>query len=169
MKQHMEKTTNTPEATKWGKTKKRFWGKPNLVATLLVVVFMFGGWYYLWEDLSLYSEAWYERAVLAENAEQAILYSAGTASIDLDKMEEEAEAINEKIQTLADKTDIGEYFAANDLTAEGRDTNKIVACGIYAIFAAGVIYLMMQVIHVVVFIAKSCSKDDNSKQGGAAA
>lgn len=147
------------------KRKRTFWGKPNWVATLLVAVLLIGGWYYLGDDVSLFAEAYRERAALAEMAEDAVRYSAGTTHIDLEKVKEEARAIEAKVQTLTDKTDIGEYFAANDLTDEGRDTNSMVLWGIFAIFAGGVMYLLTQVIHVMVCIVKACGKKKhNSRQ-----
>ena len=162
-----DKTTKTGESAK---RKKTFWGKPNWVATLLVAVLLVVGCCYLGGDLILYHEACQERAVLAESAEKAILYRSGTTPIDLGKVEEKAEEINNKVQTLADKTDLGEYFAANDLSAEGRDVNKVVLYTSFTIFAVGVMYVLMQVIHVVALIAKACGKKKNhSGHGGAAA
>lgn len=152
------------------KTKKPFWGKPNWFAALLVAVLLVGGWSYLGGDLSFYCMACHERAELAKRAENAILDAAGTTHIDLGMVEAEADKVNHKIQTLADKTDLGEYFATNDLSTEGREVNKGVMYTIFAMFAAGAIYLLMQVIHVVIFIVKACGKrNNNSKQGGAAA
>lgn len=155
--------------------------KTNWVAILMVAVLLVdillgtallaGGYYYLGGDLSTYYEACQERAVLAEGAEKEILYrGTSTTPIDLGKMEEKAEEINNKVQTLADRTDLGEHLAENDLTAEGRDDNKVVMYSIFAMFVVGVIYLLMQLSIVVVFIAKACGKKkNNSYQGGAAA
>ena len=154
--------------------RKNNWVAILMVAVLLVDILLgaallAGGYYYLGGDLSTYYEACQERAVLAECAEKAILNAADTTPIDLDRVKKEAEEVDNKIQTLAEKTDLGEYLAMEDLTTEGREHNKVVMYSIFAMFVVGVLYLLMQLGIVVVFIAKSCSKDNNSKQGGAAA
>lgn len=166
-KNYEEKNIKTGDAAK---RKKPFWGKPNWFAALLVAVFLVWGWNYLGGDLIFYCQAWNERAVLAERAERAILDAADATPIDLSRVAEDAEKVNDKIQTLADKTDLGEFLAANDLNTEGREANKVVMYIIFTMFAAGVTYLMMQVIHVMVLIGKVRKRNKtNSCQGGAVA
>ena len=172
----MEKQKSCAEKSRNGGT---FWGKPNRVAIFLVAVLLVdillgaallaGGYYYMGGDLFNYYEACQERAVLAESAEKAILNAADTTPIDLGGVKKEAEKVDNKIQTLAEKTDLGEYLAMEDLTTEGREHNKVVMYSIFAMFVVGVLYLLMQLGIVVVFIAKACGKNTNSNQGGAAA
>ena len=162
----VKEITNTGAAAK---RKKPFWGKPNWFAALLVAVLLVGGWSYLGGDLSLYYQACQARAVLAESAEKAILNAADTTPIDLSRVKREAEMVDNMIQTLADKTDLGEYLAKEDMTTEGREHNKVVMYSMFAMFAAGGLYLVKQVIQVVVLIKKGRGKKEkHSCQSGAA-
>jgi len=109
----------------------------NVLAVILAVIILFGI-VYVWEDMSLYHATMQLREDYAEQVVETIV--KGT---EIDPASEKSfnETIQENLQTLSESTDLGEYFAKNDLTSEGRVSNEMImgAIIVLALFIAAVI------------------------------
>lgn len=134
--------------------------KPNWTATILVILILGIMYCYFGGDLSVYSQAARDRTELSEQAAMAVLYETG---LDMKTIEEEMQGINQKIQKLSDSTDLGEYFAVNDLTTEGRKTNANIMTVTVAIIAIFVAYIILNFLRTFWWAANGRKKETNGK------
>ena len=119
--------------------------KPNWTATILVILILGVIYCYFGGDLMAYNQAALDRAELAKQAEQAVLFETG---LDMRAIEEKKQEINQRIQNLNDSTDLGEYLAENDLTVEGRKTNTKVRIAIMVGIIFFAVYVFINFIRV---------------------
>ena len=99
-----------------------FGRKPNWTAVILAILILGVMYCYFGGDLMEYSQAVSDRTELARQAEQSILFETG---MDMEAIEAKMQEINQRIQNLSQGTDLGELFASNDLTVEGRKANMV--------------------------------------------
>lgn len=130
--------------------------KPNWTATILVILILGIIYCYFGGDLTAYNQAARERAELAKQAEQSVLFETG---LNMEEIDEKKQEINQKIQELKDGTDLGEYFAENDMTAEGRKTNAIVRTAIIASVSIFIAYVFLNVIRTFWWAATSRKRE----------
>ena len=134
--------------------------KPNWTATILVIFILGVIYCYFGGDLGEYNQAAMDRAELAKQAEQAVLFETG---LDMRAIEEKMQEINQRVQNLNDSTDLGEYFAENDLTVEGRKTNEMVRNLITVSVVALVAYVVLNFIRVFWWAASNRKSLDSGK------
>lgn len=134
--------------------------KPNWTATILVILILGIIYCYFGGDLLTYGGAAKDRDNLAEQAAQAVLYETG---VDMKTIEEEMQKINQRIQKLSNSTDLGEYFAANDLIAEGRKTNIVIMDAIVVMITIFATYIILNVFRTAWLLAKGRKKEIHGK------
>lgn len=134
--------------------------KPNWTATILVILILGVIYCYFGGDLLAYNQAALDRAELAKQAEQAVLFETG---LDMSAIEEKKQEINQRIQNLNDSTDLGEYLAENDLTVEGRKTNTTVRIAITVGIIFFVAYFCLNFIRVFWWAASNKKSTDGGK------
>lgn len=171
MKKQKIKTPKAPKktVTKRWKFKKTFklkalrLGKPNWLAIFLMAVLLIGSMSHFSEDVFSYVGAREARRELANEVEEMIRYNVAREDFDLSNVEHITDSIDQHVQNLSEDTDLGEYFAKNDLTEKGRKVNSLTVDSIILGWFVGMAYLAAQAVCVVNWLYEYCKKPKNNK------
>ena len=167
----MEKNNFKKNVSKSEKPKKKFklkdllQSKPNWVAILLMLVLLIGGMSHYSEDVFAYTGAMEARRELVKGVKQQILYGVTREDFSLSCVEPTLQSIDQAVQNLGDETDLGEYFAKNDLTEKGRKVNAVAVNSIILSWWVEMLYLAVQFVRVVGWLDKGNKKHKDAKPG----
>ena len=136
--------------------------KPNWMAMFLVVVILAVVYCYFGNDLVVFNQANTDRNALAEATAQQIMFNG---ELDMQSIQNEMDRINTSIQELEASTDLGEFFAINDLTAEGRQINTRVNNLAIAMIVILVMYLVLNFVRAIWWIARGMNRTKAAQNG----
>ena len=136
--------------------------KPNWMAAFLVIVILAVVYCYFGNDLAVFNQANTDRNALADATAQQVMFNG---ELNMQAIQNEMDRINTSIQALEASTDLGEFFARNDLTAEGRQINTRVSFATSVMIVVMVLYLVLNFVRAIWWTARGMNRTRAAQNG----